>query len=195
MNSSGPSPIQRFAFRIGADRQIGDEQSAEPRVGGARQRVRAGRHERIEVAEQHERHARLRARHELEQPVEVHAALERALRARLDDRAVGHRIGERQAELDDVGAGVLQRVHQVDGALDVGVAGGDVRNQRAPCPRPCSSCEARRSIASDEIVTNPDAISIRILGLDDRAEKRAVGAAIREVGQRPGIDHVALLRR
>ena len=35
---------------------------------------------------------------------ERHAVVERSLRARLDDRPVGHRIGERYAELDHVRA-------------------------------------------------------------------------------------------
>ena len=43
---------------------------------------------------------------------EADAVLQRALARALDHRAVGHRVGERHAELDDVGAGLDQRVHQ-----------------------------------------------------------------------------------
>ena len=73
--------------------------------------------------------------HQLEQAVEVHPLLERALRARLDDRAVRHRIRERNAELDHVGAGAREPLQQRDRLLRVGMAGGDVRNERAPSSR------------------------------------------------------------
>jgi hypothetical protein len=39
------------------------------------------------------------------------AARQRALAGLLDHRAVGHRVAERHAELDDVGAAGGQRVH------------------------------------------------------------------------------------
>ena len=41
--------------------------------------------------------------------------LERALARELDRRAIGHRIGERHAELDDVGAGAGQRREDLPG--------------------------------------------------------------------------------
>ena len=42
--------------------------------------------------------------------VQAYALRQRALRSALDHRTVGHRIGKRHAELDDVRAGVDERV-------------------------------------------------------------------------------------
>ena len=72
----------------------------------------------------------LRARDDVEHLIEAHALLERALRARLDDGAVGQRIGERHADLDDVGAGRLEPLQQRDAAHGIGMTGRDVGNER-----------------------------------------------------------------
>ena len=58
------------------------------------------------------------------------AGVERAQAAGLDRRAVRHRIGERHAELDHVGAGLGQRLQDFQRGLGVGIAGhreGDER--------------------------------------------------------------------
>src|SRR5512143_748425 len=47
-------------------------------------------------------------------------------------------------------------------------------------------------ITSDEVVTDPDAISFRILSLDDGAKEDAVVVAIRQIDQRSRMCHVAL---
>src|SRR5512140_3084657 len=65
------------------------------------------------------------------------------------------------------------------------------------CVRPSSAnrraiCPAGGAITSDEVVTDPDAITLRILSLDDGAKELALVVAIREVDQRPGMRHVAL---
>ena len=48
--------------------------------------------------------------------------VERAQAAGLDRRAVRHRIGERHAELDHVGAGLGQRLQDRERGLGVGIA-------------------------------------------------------------------------
>ena len=64
------------------------------------------------------------------------AARQRALARLLDHRAVGHRVGERHAELDHVGAG-RDHARASSSTRDVGVrvAGGDVRDQRLAAVR------------------------------------------------------------
>ena len=48
----------------------------------------------------------------------------------LNRRAFGHRIRERHADLDHVGAGFRQRRHQLSSGLHVRIAGGDEGDQR-----------------------------------------------------------------
>ena len=90
-----------------------------PPVRRAANALDAHRLDRIGVAHQHDRRAivlaaelapRSRARRARPTP-----CLQRALARALDHRAVGHRIGERHAELDHVGARLDQRVHQRHG--------------------------------------------------------------------------------
>jgi len=69
---------------------------------------------------------------EREHAVEVHALRERALRARLDDRAVRERIRERHADLDHVRARRRDPAHQHERSVEVGMSRGDVHDQRAP---------------------------------------------------------------
>src|SRR5262249_18675700 len=66
---------------------------------------------------------------QLEDVLEADAMLQRALAGALDPRAVGHRIGERHAELEDVGARLHQRPHERHGERRMRIAGGDVRDQ------------------------------------------------------------------
>ena len=63
--------------------------------------------------------------HQLQRLLHVLAALERALGRGLDGGAVGHGIGERHAELDQVGAGGGQAVEDLLRRGVVGIAGGD----------------------------------------------------------------------
>ena len=56
--------------------------------------------------------------------------LQRALPGELDGDAVGHRVGEGHAELDDVGAGRGQGGQDRGRGGEVGVAGGDEGHER-----------------------------------------------------------------
>ena len=58
------------------------------------------------------------------------AGLQRAQRGRLDRRAVGHRIGERHAELDQVGTGRRQPEQDLLRRRIVGIAGRDEGDER-----------------------------------------------------------------
>ena len=90
---------------VAAHGKIGDEQTVNAGCGRACERARSRGDDRVQIAEQHERHIHRSLGRQLEHAVERHPLLERALRARLDDRTIGERIGERHAELDHVGAG------------------------------------------------------------------------------------------
>ena len=68
-------------------------------------------------------------------------------RRRLDDRAVGHRIGERHAEFDDVGTGPRQSLQQRGRGRVVGVTRRDEGNETGPALRRKgleTGCHARR---------------------------------------------------
>ena len=67
-----------------------------------------------------------------QRPAQGHAGLERAQRCLLDRRAVRHRVGERHAELDQVGPGLRQACQDLEGGLLVRVAGGQEGDQTAP---------------------------------------------------------------
>ena len=98
-----------------------------------RETLRAADLDGVEVAHQHHRRIRVvpaELRDRLQHPAQPGAARDRALGTALDGRAVGHRIGERHAELDHVGAGRDQRVHRRHGRLQRGIAGGQERDQR-----------------------------------------------------------------
>ena len=73
----------------------------------------AHRLDRVRIAHQNDRRlhvAPAERRDEIEHVVQAHALRQRTFGSALDHRAVGHRIGKRHAELDDVGAGVDERV-------------------------------------------------------------------------------------
>ena len=61
-------------------------------------------------------------------PAGVAPCVERPLRRLLDGRAVHHRVGERDADLDGVGAGGGDRAHDVEPV--VVEAAGDVRDEQ-----------------------------------------------------------------
>src|SRR5688500_8321898 len=56
--------------------------------------------------------------------------LQRAFAGALDHRPVGHRIGERHAELEDVGARLHQSAHQRHRQRGMRIAGRNVGNER-----------------------------------------------------------------
>ena len=65
-------------------------------------------------------------------PARVGAMLQRAFAGPLDDRAIGHRIAEGHAQLDDIGAGVDRRQRDLARGVQVGIAAGDVGHQPGP---------------------------------------------------------------
>src|SRR6185295_15151606 len=54
------------------------------------------------------------------------------------------------------------------------------------------SVAKRRAIASDEIVANPDAITLWILSLDDGAKEQPVGPLLRQIGDEARMHQVVL---
>ena len=64
------------------------------------------------------------------------ARFQGALRSQLIDEAVGERIGKRDAELENVGAGFFQRQREIDGARKIGVAGADIGDEGFLIPGP-----------------------------------------------------------
>ena len=74
--------------------------------------------------------------------VQTDALSERPLGRTLDHRAVGHRVGERNTQLDGVRPGSDQRVQYRHGDARRRIAGGDVRNQRR-APGESQFCEGR----------------------------------------------------
>ena len=93
-------------------RQVDHDQPVDAGRHGIAQEV--GRRvdvDRIVIAHEHDRRlgvALAEGAHQLEGAAHGLARAERPLRRGLDRRAVGHRIGERHAELDHVGAGLRQ---------------------------------------------------------------------------------------
>src|SRR5258708_10434465 len=54
---------------------------------------------------------------------------QRPMRGGLNDRAIADRVRERNAELDRIGPGCLQRLDDPNGRFTIGVTAGDVGNQ------------------------------------------------------------------
>jgi hypothetical protein len=87
----------------------------------------------IVVAEEDERRVLVvpaERAHEIERLVHLVARLERSQRGGLDRRAVGHGIGERHAELDQIGTGSRQAEQDLLRRGVVRIAGRDERHQR-----------------------------------------------------------------
>ena len=61
--------------------------------------------------------------------LDADAVRQRPFGRALDHRAVGHRVRERHAQLDHVGAGLGHREHQLDGGIGERVTGGDVGDE------------------------------------------------------------------
>lgn len=89
--------------------------------------------DRVGIAHQHHRRRRIRlaeGAHHLQHVRRADVLEQRALAGALDHRAVGHRVRERNAEFDHVGARRDHAVHQVDGHIGVRIACGHIGNQR-----------------------------------------------------------------
>ena len=115
--------------------RIVDDQDAVDagRLGAIRERRHAHRFDRIGVAHEHDRRHRVGAAevaNHVEDVVQADALRQRAFARALDHRPVGHRIGKRHAQLDDVRAGRDQRVHDRARRGERRVARSDVGNQR-----------------------------------------------------------------
>ncbi len=95
-------------------RQVQRQHAVDADRGGPRhERVEAEAIDRVGVGEEHDRRAHVSAQllHQIERLRQGHAAGERPLGRPLDHRAIGERLRERDAELDDVGAGAIEREH------------------------------------------------------------------------------------
>jgi hypothetical protein len=94
---------------------------------------RAHRLDGIRIPHQHDGRGRVacteRAYH-VQHVAQADALREGALGRPLDDGPVGHRIGERDAELEDVGAAGDERMQDAGGGCERGIADRDVRDQR-----------------------------------------------------------------
>jgi hypothetical protein len=100
----------------------------------------AHRLDRIGIAHQHHRRgliARAKLMHQCEHAVQAHPVLQGTIARALDYRAVGHRVGERHAQLDHVRARLDQRMHQRHRHAGFGIARSDKRNECLPAV----SCE------------------------------------------------------
>src|SRR5690242_1039449 len=120
--------LARFLGRIVDDDDAVDTRVART-VGEGRD---AHRLDRVRIAHQHQRCpdvALAKLSGERKHVLQRDALSERALGRPLDHRPVGHRIGERNAELDDVGAGTDQCVEDRRRLGERRVAGGHVRDQ------------------------------------------------------------------
>ena len=113
-------------FGVFLRRQIDDDQAVD--AGGLRigeKLVDAIDVDRIVIAHQHQRRGVIvlaEPAHHLQRLLQGHAGLQRAQPGRLDRRTVRHRIGEGHADLDDVGAGLRQRLDDVERGRGIGIA-------------------------------------------------------------------------
>ena len=131
-----------LAFGIRSHGNVRDENTTGACFRGPSEGVGAGGKNRIQVAEQHHRHCEPGPLDQVQHTVVGHSVLEGSLRAGLDDRTIRDRIRERDAQLDDVRAALLQRPKCLQRALDVRMARRYVADQRA-----AESGGARRSDA------------------------------------------------
>ena len=70
--------------------------------------------------------------HRTQGVTDLDSAVQRHIRRRRDHRAVHPRIGVRHADFDDVATGFDQRHHRLDRRRDIGIAGGQVADERGP---------------------------------------------------------------
>ena len=110
-------------------REIGDEDAVGAGVaGGACKFFEAHLQDGIVVAEEHERNLRgfANAAHQIEDAGQRGAGFQRAFGGALNGGAVGERIAERNAQLDDIGAGFGQGENELQRGVERRIAGGDV---------------------------------------------------------------------
>jgi hypothetical protein len=117
-------------------RQVDDDEPVDARLLGLGQEpVDPAGIDRVVVAHEHDGRLGVvlaERPHHVERAVHRLPALERALPGALDRRAVGHRIGEGHAQLDDVDAGGRQAPSGRERGLGVGVTRHHERRRR-PC--------------------------------------------------------------
>ena len=92
--------------------QIGNDHSIHTDLGApGAEGLEAITHDRVEIAHQDHRHLDLMAHigQLVEEAAQGHAVAQRLRRRRLDDRSVGHRVGEWNADLHQVDAVSLER--------------------------------------------------------------------------------------
>src|SRR5690606_13665761 len=68
--------------------------------------------------------------HHLQHLAQTGSARDGSFGRTLNHRPVGHWVGERYPQLDDVGTGVNQRMHQLRSGVGGRIASGDIRNER-----------------------------------------------------------------
>ena len=111
-------------------RQIDDDDPVDPGGDGIlRKTLRSVAVDRVVVAHQHDRGRLVGAAQladERQGAPQGHALLQRALPRLLDSRAVGHRIRERHADLDQIGARRGEAAEQPGGGVGVGIARGQI---------------------------------------------------------------------
>ena len=120
-------------------RQIHGQEAVDARCRATLRRLPvADRLQWIEIAHQHHGSLvvdRAELAHDVEDPAEAHSRGERPLAGALDHRAVRHRVGEGDSQLDDVRARRHHRMHHRDRDGGRRIAGGDEWNQGGPPPR------------------------------------------------------------
>ena len=113
-------------------------------LGGFDKSVCAEVFDGIGIAHQHDRRARVRPAkfvHHLQAAAQPDTVADAAFGRALDYRAVGHRIGKRHAQLEDVGTGAHQFVQKRNGQIGARIAPGDIRDQ----PRAAARAQLREA--------------------------------------------------
>ena len=85
--------------------------------------------------------------------VQRHAAFQRALPGQLDRRAVGHRVGEGHAQLDDIDARGRQALHDRQRGCHIGIAAHDIGDEGLFAGR----LQAREGVVDSGHVLSPPA--------------------------------------
>ena len=129
------------------EREVGDDRAVDAGVGERRgEPLVPGVVHGVVVRHHDERDVDVERRGLGDDPRRRRAELERALRRLLDRRPVHHRIGERDADLDRVGAGVGDRAHDVEPL--VAEPAGDVGHEQL-APRVAAGAQVRLEVHGD----------------------------------------------
>ena len=111
-------------------RQIDDDDPVDPGGDGVlREALRSVAIDRVVIPHQHDRGRLFGAAQladERQGAGQIHALFQGPLARLLDHRAVGHRIGERHADFDQIGAGFGKAAKQPGGSIGVGIARGQI---------------------------------------------------------------------